>query len=62
MMNTIEWLEKRLKEIEVPITEAIAVNENWKQKMDLLINVPGIGKLVAVILILSLVKIKNFNL
>jgi bacterioferritin (cytochrome b1) len=24
----IEWLEKRLKEIEEPITEAIAVNEN----------------------------------
>ena len=31
----IEWLEKRLKEIESQIHEQIAINENWKQKMKL---------------------------
>jgi transposase len=29
----IQWLEKRLKEIESQIKSAIALNENWKQKM-----------------------------
>jgi transposase len=29
----IEWLEKRLPEIESQIKQAIALNEDWKQKM-----------------------------
>ncbi len=47
----IEWLKKRLKEIESQIKSAIAINENWKQKMELLISVPGVGEVVAVSLI-----------
>lgn len=50
----IEWLKKRLKEIESQIKSAIAINENWKQKMELLTSVPGIGEVVAVTLISSL--------
>ena len=46
----IEWLEQQLKEIELQIKSAIAINENWKQKMDLLTSVPGIGEVVAVTL------------
>ena len=40
----IEWLEQQLKEIESQIKSAVAINENWKQKMDLLTSVPGIGE------------------
>ena len=40
----IEWLEKRLKEIESQIQSAIAVNPDWQQKMDLLTSVPGIDE------------------
>ena len=50
----IEWLKKRLKEIESQIKSAITINENWKQKMKLLTSVPGIGEVVAVTLISSL--------
>lgn len=50
----IEWLEKRLKEIESQIQSTIAVNPDWQQKMDLLTSVPGIGEVVAVTLISSL--------
>ena len=50
----IEWLEEQLKEIESQIKSAIAVNPDWKQKMDLLTSVPGIGQVVAVTLISSL--------
>ena len=50
----IEWLEKRLKEIESQIHDAIAIDENWKQKMKLLTTVPGVGEVVATTLIASL--------
>ena len=50
----IEWLEQQLKEIESKIKQAIAINPDWKQKMDLLTSVPGIGEVVAVTLISSL--------
>ena len=50
----IEWLEKRLKEIESQIKSAIAINEDWQQKLELLTSVPGLGEVVAVTLISSL--------
>ena len=40
----IEWLKQQLKEIESQIKSAIALNEDWKQKMKLLTSVPGIGE------------------
>lgn len=50
----IEWLKQQLKEIESQIKSAIAINEDWLQKMKLLTSVPGIGEVVAVTLISSL--------
>ncbi len=54
----IEWLEKRLKEIESQIKEAtreadlfeIAINQDWQEKLKLLTSVPGVGEVVAVTL------------
>ena len=47
----VEWLEQQLQEIESQIKSQIALNEDWKQKMNLLTSVPGIGEVVAVTLI-----------
>ena len=57
----IEWLEQQLQEIESQIKSAIAINENWKQKMDLLTSVPGIGEVVAVTLISSLPELGTIS-
>ena len=57
----IEWLEEQLKEIESQIKSAIAVNPGWKQKMDLLTSVPGIGEVVAVTLISSLPELGTIS-
>ncbi len=62
IVEHIEWLEKRLKEIESQIKEAareadlfeIAKDRNWQQKLKLLTSVPGVGEVVAVTLISSL--------
>ena len=40
----IEWLEQQLKEIESEISSAVAINQDWKQKMSLLTSVPGIDE------------------
>ena len=57
----IEWLKKRLQEIESQIKSAIAKNKNWKQKMDLLTSVPGVGEVVAVTLISSLPELGTIS-
>ena len=65
----IEWLKKQLQEIESQIKEAtrfadlfeIAVNEHWKQKVELLISVPGVGQVVATTLIASLPELGTLS-
>ena len=57
----IEWLEEQLKEIESQITSAIAVNQEWQQKMKLLTSVPGVGEVVAVTLISSLPELGTIS-
>ncbi len=65
----IEWLKKQLQEIESQIKEAarfadlfeIAVNEDWKQKVELLISVPGVGQVVATTLIASLPELGTLS-
>ena len=57
----IEWLEKRLKEIESQIKDAIESNQDWQQKLKLLTSVPGVGKVVAVTLISSLPELGTLS-
>ena len=57
----IEWLEKRLKEIESQIKEAIAINQDWQEKLKLLTSVPGVGEVVAVTLISSLPELGTLS-
>ena len=61
ILEHIEWLEEQLKEIESQINSAIAINEDWKQKMNLLTSVPGIGEVVAVTLISSLPELGKIS-
>ena len=57
----IKWLEQQLKEIESQIKQAIALNQDWQQKMKLLTSVPGIGEIVAVTLISSLPELGKIS-
>jgi transposase len=57
----IEWLKQQLKEIESQIKFKIALNEDWKRKMNLLTSVPGIGEVVAVTLISSLPELGQIS-
>lgn len=57
----IEWLQKKLQEIESQIKEAIAVNEEWKQKVELLTSVPGVGQVVATTLVASLPELGTLS-
>ena len=57
----IEWLEEKLKEIELQIKNAIASDENWKQKKKLLTSVPGVGEVVATTLISSLPELGKLS-
>ena len=59
--NHIKWLEEQLKEIESQIKSAIAINEDWKHKLDLLTSVPGIGEVTAVTLISSLPELGKIS-
>ena len=57
----IEWLKQQLKEIESQIKSAIAISEDWQQKMKLLTSVPGIGEVVAVTMISSLPELGTIS-
>lgn len=57
----IEWLEKRLQEIESQIKSAIANNQDWQQQLKLLTSVPGVGEVVAVTLISSLPELGKLS-
>jgi len=57
----VKWLEQQLKEIESLIKSEVALNQDWKQKMDLLTTVPGVGEVVAVTLISSLPELGTIS-
>lgn len=57
----IEWLEKKLKDIESQIKDAIALSEHWTQKKKLLTSVPGVGEVVATTLISSLPELGKLS-
>ena len=50
----LDWLEKKLQEIEAQIQQAIALNRDWQEKVELLKTVPGVGQVVATTLVASL--------
>ena len=57
----IEWLQEKLQEVESQIKEAIAVNQDWKEKLKLLTSVPGVGQVVATTLVASLPELGKLS-
>jgi transposase len=50
----IEWLDKRLKELESQLNQSIEGNSLWHNQVQLLTTVPGIGQVTATTLIATL--------
>ena len=57
----IDWLEKKLQEIEAQIQQAIALNRDWQEKVELLKTVPGVGQVVATTLVASLPELGELS-
>ena len=57
----IRWLEEQLSEIEAQLQEAIANNPLWKERVELLTTVPGVGKVVATTLVAALPELGQLN-
>lgn len=56
----IKWLEKEIEQIDKQI-EDVQIQEEFKQQIELLISVPGIGKLTASYLVSFLPELGKFN-
>lgn len=57
----IEWLDKRLKEIESQLTQSIDGNSLWHNQVQLLTTVPGIGQVTATTLMATLPELGRFG-
>ncbi len=57
----IEWLQKRLQDIESQINETISLNPDWQKKLELLTSVPGVGQVVATTFIASLPELGKLS-
>lgn len=54
-------VRKKLKEIESPIKDALALNQDWQQKVKQLTGVPGVGQVVATTLISCLPELGKLS-
>ena len=50
----VEWLEKRIRELDDEIEQLTQAHDQWRSRMDLLTSVPGIGNVIATTLIAAL--------
>ncbi|WP_370584671.1 IS110 family transposase [Oculatella sp. LEGE 06141] len=50
----VEWLEKRIRQLDDDIEQLSHAHEQWRSRMALLTSVPGIGKVIATTLIAAL--------
>lgn len=57
----IEWLEKRLKDLEQHLKQAVNENFQWHEQLLLLTSVPGIGTVVATTLVAALPELGQFK-
>lgn len=57
----IEWLQKRLEEMDSDLTSAIRDSPAWREKDDLLRSVPGVGQVLSVSLITGLPELGTLS-
>lgn len=59
--ETIQWLEKRLKDIDASLNAAVAKNAGWDGKAKILTSCKGVGKVFSRTLIASLPELGTLN-
>lgn len=57
----IEWLDARIKSLDIDMTHALRTSEVWKQKVDLLNSMPGVGKVTIFMLLGRLPELGQLN-
>lgn len=57
----IEWLKKRIKDMDDELAEVISHSPSWSEKGDILKSVPGVGKVLSATLIADLPELGNLN-
>lgn len=59
--QNIEWLRKLVKDIDKDIDKTVRNSPLWREKDDLLKSVPGVGRVVAAVLLASLPELGKLN-
>lgn len=57
----IDWLKKRLNDIDRDLERAIRNSDVWREKEDLLRSVPGVGRVTATVLLAELPELGHLN-
>jgi transposase len=57
----IEWLDARIKSLDIDMTHALRTSEVWKQKVELLDSMPGVGKVMVFTLLGRLPELGQLN-
>ncbi|QOT80161.1 IS110 family transposase [Cupriavidus basilensis] len=57
----IEWLDARIKSLDIDMTHKLRTSDVWKQKVELLSSVPGIGKVSVFTLLGRLPELGKLN-
>jgi transposase len=58
---SIEWLKQRLKKIDEQIAKEVEENKPWAELKEILISVPGVGKVVATTLLSALPELGTLS-
>ena len=59
--HTIEWIEKRLKRLDLHLQQAIPLNPEWRSREQLLTSVPAVGPVLARTLIAELPELGQLS-
>ena len=54
IVSHIKWLERQLHITDYDIDQAVKNSPAWKEKADLLLSVPGVGRVTAITLLTQL--------
>lgn len=57
----VEWLRKRLEQLDDDLAGAVRESPVWREKEDLLRSVPGVGRVVAITLLAELPELGKLN-
>lgn len=59
--NHIKWLEKRIKDLDDDLMDAVSNSPLWAEKENILRSVPGVGKVLSVTLIADMPELGSLN-